>query len=509
MTTTTLKLRHLGLGLAVAIAGVVASAPRVAHAEGPEVYLTVKTPDAKDVKNKDRAPTIEATVKNGPNAPLEKFSISEPNAKVPVIIKASALRPYTEGTVTIAIGFVINGQEIRIGNDDVEQDDNAKRAGVLKNLEAALDKLQIGTRGPTGSKGVVISYSSGAEIKVPMGDLKNVSGGALGGQKDYYRKIGTDMVQGITMGLAELHNAVTARKALIVVGDGNDTNNEAAKRQLVELKKQAKADNIDMFAIIYKDEVSDPGNVITALIPTAKTVNSIDGIASEMDGILNRMADRYYLTFPGYDEKLAAGLNFDGKPHDLVVKIDQTDTEAATVTLAPVWNPPKPASFPWLLVIIIGVVVLLLLIIIIARASRKEVPMPAPVEMPMAPMVAAPAAMPAGPMKTVMMSAGGSDGFPIVGWLVPLNGPNAFQTYKLIQGITKIGTAPPSHIIVNDGFLSTEHCQVVCSAKGFELIDNGSTNGCYVNDRKSTKQELVDNDMITLGKTHFKFKSIN
>ena len=32
--------------------------------------------------------------------------------------------------------------------------------------------------------------------------------------------------------------------------------------------------------------------------------------------------------------------------------------------------------------------------------------------------------------------------------------------------------------------MSTEHCQITCSPAGFTLIDNGSTNGCYVNDRK-------------------------
>jgi pSer/pThr/pTyr-binding forkhead associated (FHA) protein len=47
------------------------------------------------------------------------------------------------------------------------------------------------------------------------------------------------------------------------------------------------------------------------------------------------------------------------------------------------------------------------------------------------------------------------------------------------------------------------------SPAGFTLIDNGSTNGCYVNDRKISKHDLLDNDMITLGKTNFKFKSIN
>jgi pSer/pThr/pTyr-binding forkhead associated (FHA) protein len=43
---------------------------------------------------------------------------------------------------------------------------------------------------------------------------------------------------------------------------------------------------------------------------------------------------------------------------------------------------------------------------------------------------------------------------------------------------------------------------------GFSLIDPGSTNGCYVNDKRVQKHDLVDNDTITLGKTNFKFKSI-
>ena len=47
--------------------------------------------------------------------------------------------------------------------------------------------------------------------------------------------------------------------------------------------------------------------------------------------------------------------------------------------------------------------------------------MPMPMPMPMPRRAEAP--KPAGPMKTVMIGAGGDqDGFPIVGWLVPLNG---------------------------------------------------------------------------------------
>jgi pSer/pThr/pTyr-binding forkhead associated (FHA) protein len=115
-----------------------------------------------------------------------------------------------------------------------------------------------------------------------------------------------------------------------------------------------------------------------------------------------------------------------------------------------------------------------------------------------------------GPVKTVMFNVNASDdGFPIVGWLVAMNGQDAYKTQRLKPGLTKIGTAPPADIVVNDGFMSTDHCAIQCSPAGFTLIDNGATNGSYVNDHKVQKHELVDNDMITLGKTNFKFKSIN
>jgi len=140
--------------------------------------------------------------------------------------------------------------------------------------------------------------------------------------------------------------------------------------------------------------------------------------------------------------------------------------------------------------------------------GSKPVEAPAPMPMPM--MAAPEAPKPMGPSKTVMIGAGGDqDGFPIVGWLVALNGQDAYRTQRLKPGLTKIGTAPPADIVVNDGFMSTEHCHITSSPAGFILVDNGATNGCYVNDRKVQKHELVDNDMITLGKTNFKFKSIN
>jgi hypothetical protein len=379
---------------------------------------------------------------------------------------------------------------------------------VLKNLEAAIDKLQLGAAGPPGSKGLVVSYSQGAEVKVAMGPLDKITGGALGGQKDYRGKLGTDMVQGITMAMAELSKVTTDRKALIVVGDGNDTNNEAAKGALAQLKKEAGKQNIQLFAVIYKSAVSSEGNVITTMIPTAKTVNSIDGIASELNAIIARMANRYYLTFPGEDEKQGVMFPWDGRDHDVVIHIDQSDLDPISVTLQK-WDgyPPHHGGFPWLMVILL--VVGFLFIIIVGKAIFGKKPAPQPVVMA-APTPMPDAPKPAGPMKTVMIGAGGDqDGFPIVGWLVPMNGVDAYKTWRLRPGLTKIGTAPPADVVVNDGFMSTEHCQITSSPAGFTLHDNGSTNGTYVNDRKVQKQDLVDNDVIMVGKTTIKFKSIN
>ncbi len=473
-----------------------------------EIQLSTKAQDPNG-KTKDDAPTIEATIIGGPNVPLDQFTISEANAKVPLSIKASGKHDYNQGTDTVAIALVINGQEIWIGNDDIVEESNPSRyLGVLKGLKTALQNVPFSTAGPAGSMGVLVTYGDKADIKVPMGPLANLTSEALGSQKDYSGQTGTAMVQGIEAALTELHKVQTSQKAMIIVCDGNDTNNTAAVGQLAALKKQANSDRVQTFAIIYKGQLSDPANVISTMIPAPKTVNSAEDIATTIKSILERMANRYYVTFPGFDKTANLGLPFDNKSHDLVIKIGKDDMEPVSVLMSPVWSPPKPMSL-WWLAIVIPVVVLLLIIVAVKLFSSGKVEQ---VEMPvMAPMMAAPseAPKPAGPMKTVMFNAGGTDdGFPIVGWLVALNGPNAFQTLRLRSTITKIGTQAPADLVINDGFMSTEHCQISCSPQGYSLIDGGSTNGSYVNDKKVARQELMDNDTITLGKTNFKFKSI-
>ena len=473
---------------------------------GTEVFMTVK-PQEPGSKTAGDAPNIEVTIINGPNVDKDKFLLTEPGAKPPVVIKQIGFRDFKAGAENIAIALVVNGQETWIGNEDVEQDENAKVPGILKDLKTALQTVPFTTAGPPSSKGMLMIYADKPEIKIAMGPLSAINPNALGIQKDYYRKIGTAMVEAINVAIAELKNVSASRKALIVVCDGNDTNPEAARQQLLNLKREAAQQQIQTFAIIYKGKLSEPENLINIMIPNATTVTGAEGIASAIQAILQRLNDRVYVTFPGYDPKTKQGFAWDGKSHELIVRIDKDELDPYTLTLSPPWK-PATKGFPWW-ILIVAIVVFVLLIVIIAKAlGGKKEPMPMPAPMPM---MAAPAEAPkpAGPMKTVMIGVGGGeDGFPVVGWLVPMNGQNAYQTYKLRSGGTKIGTAAPADIVVNDGFMSTEHCQINASPAGFTLVDNNATNGCYVNDRKVSKHDLLDNDVVTLGKTNFKFKSI-
>ena len=108
----------------------------------------------------------------------------------------------------------------------------------------------------------------------------------------------------------------------------------------------------------------------------------------------------------------------------------------------------------------------------------------------------------------MMVNVTGGDGLPVVGWLVPIQGERSFQTFKLQYGETRIGTTSDAHIVLGDGYMSTDHARIVMSPSGFTLVDNNSTNGTFANERRIQRHELVDNDLLMFGKTVCKFKTI-
>lgn len=125
--------------------------------------------------------------------------------------------------------------------------------------------------------------------------------------------------------------------------------------------------------------------------------------------------------------------------------------------------------------------------------------------------VAAPAPTPSPKARTMAFDAAAAGTTPIgsaVGWLVPLDGPQTGELFQL-KGRCVVGKAPDCDVVLNDPSISGRHAEFIAGRTGFRVNDLGSTNGTYVNDKKIQSQDLVDNDNVRLGRTNFKFKSMN
>ncbi|MBX3158757.1 MAG: FHA domain-containing protein [Deltaproteobacteria bacterium] len=104
-------------------------------------------------------------------------------------------------------------------------------------------------------------------------------------------------------------------------------------------------------------------------------------------------------------------------------------------------------------------------------------------------------------------SGGGSTGMTLLGWIVPLQGPQRGELFTLSTNTT-IGTDPKSTVCLNDKFMSSKHAEIKAENGVWVLRDAGSTNGTYVNNRRIDRHELVDNDFIKFGSALLKFKSL-
>lgn len=124
------------------------------------------------------------------------------------------------------------------------------------------------------------------------------------------------------------------------------------------------------------------------------------------------------------------------------------------------------------------------------------------------------AAANAGPAKPALktqafvLDSGGNPGsMQLLGWLVPLQGPQRGELFTLTPAST-IGTETTCTVCLDDKFMSQKHAEIKAEGGVWVLRDLGSTNGTYVNNRRVDKHELVDNDFIKFGNAMVKFKSL-
>lgn len=135
----------------------------------------------------------------------------------------------------IALAVVFNGWELFAGNTTlVERDDPARYEGVLPAIDAEVAKLHAA--GGAGSLAALIVYDDRATVAHALAPLDELAPGWFGTQKTYFGKFGVELMTGLDLAAQVLAKAPGGlERVILVIGDGCDTNPEAARGRLAQL----------------------------------------------------------------------------------------------------------------------------------------------------------------------------------------------------------------------------------------------------------------------------------
>ncbi|MCB9597169.1 MAG: sigma 54-interacting transcriptional regulator [Sandaracinaceae bacterium] len=83
------------------------------------------------------------------------------------------------------------------------------------------------------------------------------------------------------------------------------------------------------------------------------------------------------------------------------------------------------------------------------------------------------------------------------------------KEYVFERDVVTLGAMEDNDLVVDDETVSRNHCRIVREGDQYLLIDNGSTNGTFINRVRIREAFLHANCTITLGKTDIKFQAVD
>lgn len=91
-------------------------------------------------------------------------------------------------------------------------------------------------------------------------------------------------------------------------------------------------------------------------------------------------------------------------------------------------------------------------------------------------------------------------------WCKMLTGPLAGKEFAIYRDPTVVGSSPKSEIFLfKDAEVEPRHALIHTMGEGYEIEDQGSGAGTWVNGRRVKRQRLAHGDQIRIGKTVFSF----
>jgi hypothetical protein len=89
--------------------------------------------------------------------------------------------------------------------------------------------------------------------------------------------------------------------------------------------------------------------------------------------------------------------------------------------------------------------------------------------------------------------------------LLVRSGPTAGARYLLDSDVTTVGRHPEADIFFDDVTVSRRHAEITRSGTAFELVDQRSLNGTYVNGERVDRAALVNGAEVRVGKFRLNF----
>jgi hypothetical protein len=92
-----------------------------------------------------------------------------------------------------------------------------------------------------------------------------------------------------------------------------------------------------------------------------------------------------------------------------------------------------------------------------------------------------------------------------VALLIVRSGPTAGARYLLDTDVTTVGRHPEADIFFDDVTVSRRHSEITRNGSRFEIVDQRSLNGTYVNGERVDRSALVNGAEVRIGKFRLNF----
>ncbi|WP_243075248.1 FHA domain-containing protein [Microbacterium sp. SS28] len=89
--------------------------------------------------------------------------------------------------------------------------------------------------------------------------------------------------------------------------------------------------------------------------------------------------------------------------------------------------------------------------------------------------------------------------------LIVRSGPTAGARYLLDTDVTTVGRHPEADIFFDDVTVSRRHSEITRHESSFEIVDQRSLNGTYVNGERVDRSPLVNGSEVRIGKFRLNF----